>query len=446
MAGKNQTYCGYDEEDADSIDVILIAPYQPDERLEFDRFLVEVIGPAIVRVEKKSGRTVQVAVLNDLLENEDISHEFIYRVLHLADIAIADVSAANGELDARVLSAFSIRQSLTAKPAIPFTRDPQPRDYPFNLRGLVLNAASENARVNAQAVLFSHILAAFEGEPKGTYVSDVYASLSALRTDLRGSRGSAGVHPTYEEIGYQPTHSRPNVRPPRFEIAMGDLRLVKNVDVWINPENTHMEMARVFDTSISGIVRHMSSNWTNSGTRSDDYIRRKLAEEMKGEVVAPGAALMTSCKGQLRDVHFVKRVVHVAAVAVNDDDPGCGYSAIDDVGVCLSQALQRIQQHNLSWMGRGHNRLASVITPLLGVGSNPETAFRNVLSMLAHAVRFFDSNPDCLIERFIVLAYSSEDRRLIRKALKRIPQLQNLSASGGMSCHIGMDDFPSGGA
>ncbi len=444
MADKNQNYCGYDEEDADSIDVVLIAPFQPEERKEFDLFLIEVIGPAIVRVEKKTGRTVQVAIFNELLENDDITHEFIYRVLHLADIAIADVSASNGELDARVLSAFSMRQALTAKPAIPLTRDPEPRDYPFNLQGLVLNAASENARVNAQAVLYSHILAAFEGQPKGTYVSDVFASLTALRTDLRGSRGSSGVHPNYEVIKYQPLNSRPDVQPPRFEIAMGDLRLVKNVDVWINPENTHMEMARVFDSSISGIVRHMSSNWSNSGTRSDDYIRRKLAEEMKGEVVAEGAALMTPCKGQLRDVHFVKRVVHVAAVAVNDDDAGCGYSAIDNVGVCLSQALQRIQEHNLSWMGRGHNRLASVITPLLGVGSNPEIAFKNVLSMLEHAVKFFDSNPDCLIERFVVLAYSSEDRRLIRKALKRIPQLENLPVSGGAPCHIQMDDLSSG--
>lgn len=411
--------------DSDSIDVVLIAPFQSEGRSKFDAFVLEVIAPAIVRVEERTQRQVQVAILNDLLDENVLEHENIYRMLHLADIVVADVSADGGELDAKVLSAFSVRQALSPNPAIPFTRDEKSMSYPFNVAALVLDAASEHGRINAQTVLYAEILSAFEGNQSRKYMSDVYASLTALRTDLRGSPRSEGKAPNYENIGYRPSHSRPDVSVPRFEVAVGDLRRVKNIDVWINPENTHMEMARVFDSSISGTIRHMSAQWSHSGKRSDDYIRRKLAEEMTGEEVAPGAALMTSCKGRLRGEHFVKKVVHVAAVEVDGDDPGCGYVAVEDVGVCLTQALHKIQDYNLSWMGRGHNRLASVITPLLGVGSNPEMAFKNVHSMLLHAVQFFDSNPDCLIDRFVLLAYSVEDRRLIKKALKRIPQLSN---------------------
>ncbi len=411
--------------DSDTIDLVLIAPFSKEGRAEFENFCNEVVGPAVMRVENRTGRRVQTAFLNDFLYDDAIEHENIYRLLHLADIVIADVTSKNGKLDDKVLSAFSIRQALTPNPAIPVSRNNESADYPFNIASLVLSAFSENGKINAQTILYGEILSAVEGKPSRKYMSDVYASLSALRSDLRGAPNSEDQAPQYEKIGYRPRHNRPDVHPPSFEVAIGDLRLVKNIDVWINPENTHMEMARVFDSSISGIIRHMSAQWSNSGRRSDDYVRRKLAEEMTGEMVAPGAALMTSCKGRLREEHRVKKVVHVAAISVNGDDPGCGYVAVEDVGVCLTQALQKIQDYNLSWMGRGHNRLASVITPLLGVGSHPETASKNVHSMLNHAVQFFDSNPDCLIDRFVILAYSVEDKRLIKKALQRIPQLSN---------------------
>ncbi len=445
MADDKQAKSGLLNLDTDNIDVVLIAPFSPEGRARFDEFLVDTVGPAILRVEERTQRHVEVVLLNDLLEDELVEHEAIYRMLHLADIVIADVSTLEGVLDAKVVSAFSIRQSLTPNPAIAVTLDEKSVNYPFNIGSMVINAGSDHGRVNAQAILYAEVLAAVEGNPSRKYVSDVYASLSALRTDLRGSPNSAGKEPVYEEISYKPLHNRPDVRPPRFNVAVGDLRLVKNIDVWINPENTHMEMARVFDTSISGTIRHMSSQWSHGGKRSDDYIRRKLAEAMTGEDVPPGAALMTSCKGQLRSEHFVKKVVHVAAVKVNGDDPGCGYVPVNDVGVCLTQALYKIQDYNLSWMGRGHNRLASVITPLLGVGSNPEVAQKNVYSLLLHAVQFFDSNPDCLIDRFVLLAYSVEDRRLIKKALKRIPQLNNVAVSGVDTHTHEADDYSSGG-
>ncbi len=425
MTDDKQTHAGLVSLDPENVDVVLIAPFEEAGRREFDKFLDEVIGPAIIRVEERTKRQVHAVVLNDLLENSVFEHDYIYRLLHLADIVLADLSAVNGALDAQVLSAFSIRQSLTSKPALPFTRDEAPIDYPFNVGGTVLNVASEHGRDSAQALFYSEILAAFEGKPTRKYISHVFSSLTALRTDLRGSPNSKGRKPVYEAINYQPRHNRKDIQLPRFEVAVGDMREVKHVDVWINPENTHMEMARVFDTSISGIIRHMSSGWSHGGKRSDDFIRRKLAEALKGEEIAPGGALMTACKGQLKAEHFVKKVVHVAAVSANGDEPGCGYMAVNDVGICIKNALEKVQDYNLSWMGSGHNRLASVVTPLLGVGSNPELAYENVFSLLTHAAQFFDTNPDSMIDRFVVLAYSMEDRRLINKALKRIPQLSN---------------------
>lgn len=42
----------------------------------------------------------------------------------------------------------------------------------------------------------------------------------------------------------------------RIAIITGDLRNVRGMDVWVNAENTNMQMARFYDRSMSGIVRY----------------------------------------------------------------------------------------------------------------------------------------------------------------------------------------------
>ena len=46
---------------------------------------------------------------------------------------------------------------------------------------------------------------------------------------------------------------------PAKEIGMitGDIQNIKEIDVWVNSENTNMQMARHFDRSISATIRYL---------------------------------------------------------------------------------------------------------------------------------------------------------------------------------------------
>ncbi len=410
-------------QDFDNADLVLITPFDDVERQAFVNFYEEVIAPAVLRARQSLNQPVNVVVLNPILRGLNVDHESAYRVLHEAEIVIADVTGA----DLNVISALAMRQCLSKGATIPLLRKRGDDVLPFNISRTVLTAETPDERISAQAAIYTEITAAMSAMPSRGYASPVHMSLTALRLDLRGSQPRADQKPDYKLVSFKPSQQRSGATPPRFEIALGDIRRVTDIDVWVNPENTHMEMARVFEPSISGIIRHLSAKWSEPGERSDDFIRRKLAEATSGDMLPPGAAVMTKCRGDLYENHHVKRVVHVAAVHIQGQGPGAGYRVINDVGVCVANALAAVDDFNDSLIGQGRNRLTSVITPLLGVSTSPHEAFENVLSMLRHSVNHFEARPNSKIKRFVLLAYTGEDRRLIRKALKQVPQLDGAS-------------------
>ena len=95
-------------------------------------------------------------------------------------------------------------------------------------------------------------------------------------------------------------------------LVTGDIQNVKHgVDVWVNPENIHMQMARPFENSISGVIRYHGSDRENG--RVKDTIALELARQMDGRsAVDPGEVLVTG-SGALERTHNVKRIFHVAA-------------------------------------------------------------------------------------------------------------------------------------
>jgi len=42
-------------------------------------------------------------------------------------------------------------------------------------------------------------------------------------------------------------------------IISGDIRNVTGIDVWVNSENTEMQMARFFDRSVSSVIRYLGA-------------------------------------------------------------------------------------------------------------------------------------------------------------------------------------------
>src|SRR6185312_1641691 len=80
----------------------------------------------------------------------------------------------------------------------------------------------------------------------------------------------------------------------RVGIITGNLLNARGIDVWVSSENTDMEMARLFDRSVSGVIRYYGAKRNRGGRVVDDTIANELAavvDDANG--VTPGQVVAT---------------------------------------------------------------------------------------------------------------------------------------------------------
>jgi O-acetyl-ADP-ribose deacetylase (regulator of RNase III) len=143
-------------------------------------------------------------------------------------------------------------------------------------------------------------------------------------------------------------------------LITGDIRDVHDVDVWVSSENTNMQMARFYESSISGIIRYWGAERDTAGYVSDDVVAKELKREMKDKThVQPGTVLVTS-SGNLTQSNGVKRIFHVASV---QGEVGYGYKPIRGVSRCIKNCLDRMNSSEFKELG-----LTSILFPLIGAG------------------------------------------------------------------------------
>lgn len=174
--------------------------------------------------------------------------------------------------------------------------------------------------------------------------------------------------------------SRPRTE---LKILTGDLADVANVDVWVNSENTNMQMARYYDRSISSVVRYLGARKDEARHPIEDLIAIELAECMKkigARAVEPATVIATGA-GELERTHGVKRIYHVAAVS---GEPRGGYTPVRDIAECVTQALARLDSDNEQ--GQDYK---TILFPLLGTGtaSGDPTIVYDLISSAVQYVR-----------------------------------------------------------
>jgi O-acetyl-ADP-ribose deacetylase (regulator of RNase III) len=182
-------------------------------------------------------------------------------------------------------------------------------------------------------------------------------------------------------------------------IAAGNLRDLKGVDVWVNSENTNMQMASFFDRSVSGLIRYLGADRDSSNNVTKDRINLALAEKLGNAIsVVPGTVLVTT-SGELVKSHGVKAIFHVAAVR---GQPGLGYTQVDDIGCCVQMVLSRIDSENL----QREEALRSVVFPLMGVGQGRADLEKTVLALSTAAVDHLLDHRGSRVRNVYFLAYT----------------------------------------
>jgi hypothetical protein len=94
----------------------------------------------------------------------------------------------------------------------------------------------------------------------------------------------------------------------RIGLITGGIESVREADVWVNSENTNMQMSRYYEGSISGVIRYLGGTKDNAGYVTEDIIANELAQAMgNNRVVSPATVLVTG-SGELQRTHNVKKI------------------------------------------------------------------------------------------------------------------------------------------
>ena len=212
--------------------------------------------------------------------------------------------------------------------------------------------------------------------------SPVHDYLPDLRVSSRSKRLESGTELRYAIAGSPGKEIR---------LVTGDIRAIKGIDVWVNSENTDMQMARFYDRSISGIIRHAGASKNPLGHIERDLIADELQALMSQygvRTVPPGTVVATS-SGELAASHGVKRIFHAASVT---GEIGTGYSPIQDVGRCVANALALADSAQEAEYG-----LTSILFQIMGSGTARADPGAAAAELLSAAVSYFEVTPTATV-------------------------------------------------
>jgi O-acetyl-ADP-ribose deacetylase (regulator of RNase III) len=191
----------------------------------------------------------------------------------------------------------------------------------------------------------------------------------------------------------------------------GNLADVRGVSVWVNSENTDMQMSRYYEPTISGTIRYHGAKKNPDGRVKEDLIANDLAAWMrrhKYTSVMPGTVIKT-VPGNLA-AYGVKFVLHVAAVHAT---PGRGYHPVADLRGCVKNTLRRLDEERAAF---GRSGRASILFPLLGTGSGGGKVEDVVPHLFDAALDFLEETPNTMVEKVWFLAYSNQHWNACMKA------------------------------
>ncbi len=195
----------------------------------------------------------------------------------------------------------------------------------------------------------------------------------------------------------------------RICVITGDIRERRNIDVWVNSENTNMQMARFYDRSLSAIIRYEGAEKDDNEQVVADTIANELAGALGGRLsVTPGTIYVTS-SGALAQTRGVKKIFHAATVS---GVPGSGYQAMQDVEKCVTNALRRCDLPQYR-----DDNLRSIVFPMMGTGAGGAKVEMIAQPLIQSAISYLLTNPDSRVETVYFSAWNFRDLEACLAAL-----------------------------
>lgn len=368
--------------------------------VDFNQVYDELIKKAV------EGINIECERCDEIAESGSV-HKKMFKGIFEADVAVVDITSLNQN----VFYELGVRHALHKHVTVVIQKSTN-QPLPFNIRGLGITYYEtdteekiEKARREIQTLIQN-------GLDKQNIDSIVH---DALDDEVKVERKPKTIR-TQEEKLYQlkefPTK--------QIGYITGNLRNVKNVDVWVNSENTNMQMARPYERSISSTIRYEGAKKNRSGNIVDDLIANDLNKimEAEGGIATPGTVIPTT-SGELERTHGVKKIFHAAAVF---GQPGEGYKPINNIEECIPNALELIDNdEELASVD-----LSSILFPLMGTGTTKLSAQGVADNLIDAALAYLKQNPTSRVQKIYFLAYNEQDREICRHKFINDPRVLTL--------------------
>ena len=237
------------------------------------------------------------------------------------------------------------------------------------------------------------------------------------------------LHDQFEELKAKPKDTRIIAESSRIKyefkyrkkrilgMITGDIQQVRGIDLWVNSENTNLQMARFYDPTMSGLIRYLGAIKDEEGNVTEDVVARALLENVKDEFpsVKPGLAFTTT-SGKLEDSHGVQAIIHVTTVF---GEVNRGYTPIKNLGICVQNAL--VQAERFAETNKKRN--VSIVFPLFGTGAAKGKIDDVAQSLFYAALSYFETQPDSKIEKVYFLAWKEYEKEKCVAVLNNIANL-----------------------
>jgi O-acetyl-ADP-ribose deacetylase (regulator of RNase III) len=371
--------------------------------IDFDLVFAEIIEAATTRLGFNCVRC-------DRIKGAGSIHEDMIHHISKADVVVVDISTLN----ANVFYELGVRHTLQRKITVLIQR--KGTLAPFNIQGYRVITYDETRPAGIAAAVEEIASFIQAGSQDHDCDSPIYKHLPTLRAIVASAPPEQRILDDTQFIDYVVAW-RPGIL---VGFVTGDIGKVRNVDVWVNSENVNMQMARFHDPSISGAIRWLGARKHPLTQRVlEDTIALELACAMDGtSQIDPGAVIPTG-SGALLATNGVKRIFHAGAVT---GQPRRGYRPIPDVGVCVINALELMDEES------GLFGLESIAFPLLGSGAGGRPFPEVIRALLRQILAYLEKTPDTHIKRIYLLAPIAEILAEGMKILDAIPGLTRFTA------------------
>jgi O-acetyl-ADP-ribose deacetylase (regulator of RNase III) len=327
-------------------------------------------------------------------------HEDMFRQIATAEVAVVDITMLN----ANVFYELGVRHAL--RPSVTVLIKKRGTEAPFNIQGQrIIEYPGANGSVrDTHDEIKSFVETGLRSNKPD---SPIFNVLQDARKDWKTERIAQPKDYAYRLV------AQPNKR---VCVITGDIRERRNIDVWVNSENTNMQMSRFYDKSLSAMIRYEGADKDENGEVVADTIAEELAASLKGRhSVTPGSVYVTG-SGALAQTKGVKKIFHAATVC---GVPGSGYQCMQDVEKCVANALSRFDHPLLKDDG-----LRTIVFPMMGTGAGGMKVEEAASRLIGAAVSYLLNNPTSNVETVYFSAWNYRDLDACLAALRDIKEIE----------------------